>query len=214
MTVTIYFSTFTIFSLLQRDRPPKIHSFIKTQIEVQLLFLKMLFLGKELWQRKGEDTLGGVSRKWRFHKLPFTTMEVTCPASILGEPNPSVKCQCPSMWHCKGWDKGCFIITVQGQGHGSTEDPPSFEKFKPQLDKALSTWCSSAVLQFEQYQARPISLQNSWVPLWLLQKNLISDCYRENHRWQRVSRKGKVQRLRKRHRKAVGTSGGHRSFST
>lgn len=63
MTVTIYFSTFTIFSLLQRDRPPKTHSFIKTQIEVQLLFLKMLFLGKELWQRKGEDTLGGVSRK-------------------------------------------------------------------------------------------------------------------------------------------------------
>lgn len=63
MTVTIYFSTFTICSFLQRDYPPKIHSFIKTQVEVQLLFLKMLLLGKDLWQRKGKDILSGVSRK-------------------------------------------------------------------------------------------------------------------------------------------------------
>lgn len=63
MTVTIYFSTSTICSLLQRNYPPKIHSFIKTQAEVQLLFLKMLFLGKDLWQRKGEDILSGVFRK-------------------------------------------------------------------------------------------------------------------------------------------------------
>lgn len=81
--------------------------------------------------------------------LSFTTMEVTCPASILGESNSSAKCQCTSMWHCKDWDKGCFIISVQGQGHRNTEDPPSFENFKPQLDMALSTRCSSAVLQFE-----------------------------------------------------------------
>lgn len=65
MTVTVYF-TMTAhlpFALLQRHYSPKIHSLIKTQVEVQLLFLKMLFLEKDLWQIKGEDILSAVSRK-------------------------------------------------------------------------------------------------------------------------------------------------------
>lgn len=128
MTVTIYISTFAICSLLQRDYPPNIR--LSSKHTYWCIYLLEDAVSGDSYSK------GTVRTAWVARPVSegFINIAVLCVTAIYhcgsytpsSNPKlwPSVKHRCTSMWHCKGWDKGWFIIPTQAEGSSSGAQRP------------------------------------------------------------------------------------------